>query len=396
MSEWIPFLDPRTRNMGAKQTMTRVRKFNEFVRDHFIHVLTFTAVMGALFSAPSQKMKTIILFSIPHTPWNFDVPALAIFFMIFATSVHCRIKDFRLLSKTPRSFFLGLAFFYGVLPLLGWGGSVLGTLLLGPTVGPQIGAGIALVALMPVAAISALWVKVVKGNTPLLLVFLTLTTALNVVITPVLLPAILGVSKGSLPVPTELLVGNLLMSVIFPLAVGMLIREFFEKLVLRYQDIISLFGILGLQIAFFANAGSAIPILSKMSLQYLVTVVGLTVLLNILSSTIAFLITGRFKVPYEDRATISVAGGMRSNGIALVVGMKTFPALPLVAVPAAIYSFCQHIITGFVQKHLVKVLAKHESMAAIAQELEMVQAFETQLIEEEESQLFDRAQRTAD
>ena len=332
--------------------MIWIKKINEYVRGHFLLVLTGTAVLGAFFANASQVMKKIVLFRVPHTPWQFDVPTLALFFMMFASSVNCRVQDFRHLAKTPRSFLMGLLQFYMVLPILAWAGAQLGGLLLPSDIGPQIGCGIALVALMPCAAISNLWVKFVRGNTALLLVFLTLTTALNIVVTPVLLTAILGVSKGEINVPKELMVGNLIMGVLFPLVTGMFLRQFFEKHVQRHADVISLFGILGLHIAFFANSGNAIPILSRMSFQNLFIVIGLTVGLNAVSSAVAYLMGRQAKLPYEDLATLSVSGGMRSNGIALVVGMKTFPALPLVTVPAAIYSFCQHIIAGQVKKVL--------------------------------------------
>lgn len=340
--------------------MKTVKKINEFVKSHFIQVLTFTALMGALFSAQSQEMKKIVLFNVPHTPWRFDIPTLALFFMMVSTSIHCRIRDFRHLSKVPRSFLTGVAQFYLILPVLGWCGAQLGSLLLGPEIGPQIGAGVALVALMPVAAISNLWVKLVKGNAPLLLVFLTLTTSMNIIVTPILLSAILGMSAGDIHVPRELMVGNLLIGVLLPLSCGMIMREFFEKFVLRYQDIIALFGVLGLHIAFFANSGNAIPILSHMSVRHLCSVIVLTVSLNAVSSLIALFLGKRMKLSYEDRATIAMAGGMRSNGIALVVGMKTFPAYPLVTVPAAIYSFCQHITSGYVKK----ILDKQQNAAA--------------------------------
>ena len=373
-----------------------IKKFNDYVRNNFLLVLSFTGIMGAIFAKQSQDMKLIVLFQIPNSPWKFDMPTLALFFMMFATSIHCKVRDFKTLSKAPKSFLLGLVQFYMILPILAWCGAKLGILLLGPAIGPQIGAGIALVALMPVAAISNLWNRLVKGNVPLLLVFLTLTTALNIFSTPFFLSTILGMAKSDIKVPTELLVGNLLIAVIFPLTVGMLMRQFFENFVLKHQDLISLFGVLGLHIAFFANSGNAIPILGHMSLQYLLTVIALTVALCAVSGFIAYHMALRMGLKHDDHGTIAVSGAMRSNGIALVVGMKTFPGLPLVTVPAAIYSFCQHIIAGKIAKALEKrevelaALKAAQTVAAekehrVTEELVAIQSFDSGFILQKEA-----------
>jgi predicted Na+-dependent transporter len=121
-----------------------------------------------------------------------------------------------------------MSLFYLLLPLAGWGGAHVGTALLGPAVGPQIGAGIVLVVLMPVAMTSNLWVKVVEGNISLLVSLITLTTALSIVVTPMYLSVILGLAQNTIQVPTALLMKQLLIAVVTPMLVGVLLRAWYE------------------------------------------------------------------------------------------------------------------------------------------------------------------------
>src|SRR5882724_10161665 len=157
---------------------------NDFVKRHFVHLLTCTVGVGALVPRASLGIKDFVFFQIPDTSWPFDLPTFALCCMMFSASTHCRLHDFVRLAKTPRAFLLGMSLFYLLLPGVGWAAATLGTALLGPTVGSQIGAGLVLVVLMPVAMTSNLWVKVVEGNLALLVSLITCTTALSIVVTP--------------------------------------------------------------------------------------------------------------------------------------------------------------------------------------------------------------------
>src|SRR5262249_25569918 len=144
------------------------------------------------------------------------------------------------------AFLVGLSLVYLLLPGVGWAAATVGTALLGPTVGPQIAAGLVLVVLMPVAMTANLWVKVVEGNLALLVSLITCTTALSIVITPLWLSLILGLAQNDLQVPTALLMKQLLVAVTMPMLVGMLLRAWSEAWVQRWQAVFALAGNVGL------------------------------------------------------------------------------------------------------------------------------------------------------
>src|ERR1051326_6245127 len=104
---------------------------NDFVKSHFVHLLTFTVCLGALFPSVSLGIKDIVFCHIPGTAWVFDLPTFALCCMMFSASTQCRAHDFLRLAKTPRAFLLGVSLFYLLLPLAGGVGAHAGTALLG-------------------------------------------------------------------------------------------------------------------------------------------------------------------------------------------------------------------------------------------------------------------------
>ena len=130
----------------------------------------------------------------------------------------------------------------------------------------------------------------------------------------------------------------------------------YEAWVKRWQAVFAFAGSVGLHLAVCANVGVALPVLKHLELRTVIIVVGLTIALNLLNYGIAYLLSCWTHLAYEDRATTCLAGGMRSNGTALVVGLKSFPTYPLVTVPAAIYIIVQHLVAG----QLVKFLHKQQ------------------------------------
>jgi len=337
-----------------------IEHINTIVKQYFVPLLTCTVCVAVLWPRASLGIKDLVFFRVPGTSCPFDLLTLALCCMMFSASTHCRLHDFVRLAKTPRPFLVGVGLVYLLLPGIGWAGASIGAALLGSTVGSQIGAGLVLVVLMPVAMTSNLWVKVVEGNLTLLVSLITCTTALGIVVTPLALSLILGLAQNDLQVPTGLLMKQLLLAVMVPMLVGMLLRAWSAAWVQRWQGVFTLAGSVGLHLAVFANVGVALPVLKNLDLRAMLSVVGLTIALNLLNYGIAYLLGQWTHLSYEDRATICLAGGMRSNGTALVVGLKSFPLAPFVTVPAAIYIIVQHLVAG----QLVKVL--HKERAALA------------------------------
>ncbi len=77
------------------------------------------------------------------------------------------------------------------------------------------------------------------------------------------------------------------------------------------------------------------------------------------------------------QVTCEFSSGMRSNGTALVVGLASFPATPLVTVPAAIYIIFQHLIASVVKSRLTArfnaVLESSPTLRAMTVPVEIMQ-----------------------
>jgi predicted Na+-dependent transporter len=337
-----------------------IEHINAMVKRYFVPLLTCTVCVAVLWPRTSLGIKDLVFFHVPGTSCPFDLLTLALCCMMFSTSTHCRLHDFVRLATAPRAFLVGVGLVYLLLPGVGWAGAKVGIALLGPTVGPQIGAGLVLVVLMPIAMTSNLWVKMAEGNLALLVSLITCTAALSIVVTPLYMALILGLAQNDLHVPTALLMKQLLIAVMTPMLAGMLLRAWCEAWVQRWQGLFALAGSVGMHLAVFANVGVALPVLKSLDLLALLSVVGLTMALNLLNYGIAYLLSHWTHLSYADRATTCLAGGMRSNGTALVVGLKSFPMAPFVTVPAAIYIIVQHLVAG----QLVKCLHKEQTALA--------------------------------
>jgi BASS family bile acid:Na+ symporter len=337
-----------------------IEYINTIVKRYFVHLFTCTVCVGALWPRASLGLKDLVFFHVPGTSCPVDLLTFALCCMMFAASTHCRLHDFIRLATTPRAFLVGVSLVYLWLPGVGWAGAKVGIALLGPTVGPQIGAGLVLVVLMPIAMTSNVWVKMVEGNLALVVSLISCTAALSIVVTPLSMALLVGLAQNDLHVPTALLMKQLLITVMTPMLAGMLLRELCEAWVQHWQGVFALVGSVGLYLVVFANVGVALPVLKSLDLLAMLSVVGLIIALNLLNDGIAYLLSHWAHLSSADRATICLAGSMRSNGTALVVGLTSFPMAPFVTVPAAINIIVQHLVAG----QLVKCL--HTERPALA------------------------------
>jgi hypothetical protein len=156
----------------------------------------------------------------------------------------------------------------------------------------------------------------------------------------------LDLSSNDVHFPANTLVRLLVLCIVVPLITGICLRELAPSWTRRWQSLFGIGGSLGLYIAVFANIGTAIPHIKEVGLATLGLMVALVLVVNILNYGVAYVAGRASDLDYAEGAALGFAGGMRSNGTAMVVGLKTFPAYPLVTLPAAIYIVSQHLVAG--------------------------------------------------
>ncbi|MHB8875810.1 MAG: bile acid:sodium symporter family protein [Myxococcaceae bacterium] len=324
---------------------------NAWIKGHFVSALLLTVVLGALFPAVGLSLKDLEFFRVPRTSWTYDFPSLALGLMMLSASTQTRVKDFGQLVKRPRAGLAGLAVIYAVVPLIVVVVGIVWSHFAGGQAGVQVQIGLLLSALMPVAMTASVWVRINSGNQPLLVSLITLTTALAIASVPLYLTVLLGVGGLSVAVPSESIVEQLVTSVTLPLALGLLARWFAPRLVEKWQGLFAVLGHLSLWGAVLANVAVAAPHLSTEGPLFASMLV-LTVALNGLCFWIGIVASRWLGLSREDAIALIFSSGMRSNSTGLLLGLKSFPGMPLVSVPAALFMISQHVIGAYLTRAL--------------------------------------------
>ncbi len=330
---------------------------NLWLKGHFIVVLSSAVALGALWPGLGLWLKDLVFLQLPHSGWSYDFSNLALGAMMLSASVNCELKDFEQLITRPRASAVSVAVVYGVVPALAYLGGLLGAPFVGPEMGVQLRLGLMLSALMPVAMTSSVWVRLNSGNLPLLLALITLTSALALASVPVYLSALLGVTHLPIQISSDTIVQQLVLSATVPLLLGLALRRFAARVAIGGAGLFSLLGTGALWAIVVANVAVAAPHVLAHRSVFAVMVV-LTVGLNVLCYAVGLGLSRLFRLAREDAVSLLFGSGMRSNSTGLVIGLKTFSAMPLVVVPAAIYMISQHVIGAYLTRILERTGSK--------------------------------------
>ena len=334
-----------------RRAMTLLPRINGWLKGHFLGMLLGAVGVGALFPRVGLFIKDLEFLRVPGTHWSYDFSNLALGLMMLSASVQCELKDFRQLVARPKAAAVSLFVIYLVVPALVAGAGAIANAVLPGGLGPQVQIGLLLSALMPVAMTSAVWVRNNAGTLPLLVSLITLTNALALATVPLYLGLLVSGSGATSSIPVETIVQQLVLSASVPLALGLLLRRALPGLVRRSSELFPLFGNLALLAIVVANVAVAIPhVLAERRVFVLMAL--LAVGLNVLCYAVGLALARVFGLAREDAISLLFGSGMRSNSTGLVLGVKAFAGMPLVAVPAAIYMISQHVIAAYLTRLL--------------------------------------------
>ena len=327
--------------------MSTLPALNAFIRRHFVHFISLTALLAFLFPGVSQGMRAHRLFN-----GQLDASGVSVFLMMLSAAIQCGFGALARVVARPKPLLVCLAQFFVVLPVICW---LLGQLcvpLLGPSLGEPIQIGLDLVVLMPVAATSSIWVRDAKGDLELLVSLVLITMSLGTLTAPVYLHFMSGLTANSIVIPRLRILQQLILGVLVPLVVGVTLNRLLRQRLPAIQPYFAFLGSAGLFIAVFLNVGTAAPMLRQLSLRQIACSMLIVLAVNVASFVFGAAIGRAAGLQRGHQVTCEFSSGMRSNGTALVVGMASFPKLPLVTVPAAIYIIFQHLLAGVVKSRL--------------------------------------------
>ncbi|MEW5822574.1 MAG: bile acid:sodium symporter family protein [Cyanobacteriota bacterium] len=278
---------------------------------------------------------SIALYFPPAFTWGKPYIALFLGLVMFGMGATLTTKDFVNVSKNWKAVIVGVVANYTVMPLVA---CILGLAFF---LDKNLFVGIVLVGCCPSGTASNVMTFIGKGNVALSVTM----TMISTIVAPVATPAIFYlIANQMIHVDFWGMVNSVLLIVILPVALGLTVRNFFEKhveLVIPYLPPFSLFMI-ALIIAIIIGLNQ------KDILEFKVLIVLAVIMHNTLGFALGYFIGHLFKLDDKDSRAMAFEIGMQNSGLGTALAVQFLNAHS--ALPAAIFSLWQNIAGSFLAK----------------------------------------------
>jgi len=278
----------------------------------------------------------------PAFTWFLDygliTPGLQI--IMLGMGLTLKLTDFSRVFRAPAPILWGVLLQYTVMPLLGWGVSILFQL---PT---PFAVGLVLVSCCPGGTASNVVCFIAKLNVALSVTLTTCSTLLAVLMTPLLTTWLVQSASESLTgtaveVDTLGLLIKTFQVVILPVTAGVLLNHYFPSAMQRVTPYTPFLAVLSIVfIVDYILAAKKQSILESGGDLLLAVVT-----LHFLGFVLGYILARITGVEEQSARTISVEVGMQNSGLATELARTNFAAFPLATVPGAI-SALTHCILG--------------------------------------------------
>ena len=254
---------------------------------------------------------------------------ISLFIIMIGIGMTLTVRDFRQVAVYPRGLVVGTVAQILLMPLVAFGLAY----LLG--VSPAIAVGLVIIAACPGGTTSNLFVLLARGNIALSIVLTVSASLITILTLPLFTNMALQHFMGAgenIVLPVGKTIGMLVGIVLFPVAIGMLVRSRKPELARKAESIVSLFG--GIVLA------ALIVVLVfgvRDQLWDLLKQAGpATILLNV-SGILLGLLAGRLAgLTQRESLAVAVELGVKNGTIGLMVTLTLLESSTL-SVPAAVY-----------------------------------------------------------
>lgn len=240
------------------------------------------------------------------------------------------LDDFKLVFTRPKDVLYGVILRYVIMPGVAFGVAK----LLG--LPPSLAAGLILVGACPSGTASNVMTFIAKGDTALSVT----VSSINTVLAPILTPFIFLYLAGTLiPINAEALLIDILKIVLFPIALGIIIRMAAAGFVERTMKLIPLISVVSI-IAII----SIVVALSAAKLATVAAIAFIAVALhNALGLSLGYGASRTVGMTHKKAKAISFEIGMENSGLAVALAIAHLD--PIAAIPGVIFSVW-HNFTG--------------------------------------------------
>ena len=264
---------------------------------------------------------------------------IALFIIMIGIGMTLTIRDFRQVAVYPKGMIVGTVAQILVMPLIAF---LLATLLAVP---PAIAVGLVIIAACPGGTTSNLFVLLSRGNIALSIVLTVSASLITILTLPLFTNIALQHYMGTeedIVLPVWKTVGMLIGIVLFPVAIGMVVRTRKPEVARKAEGIVSIFGGIVLAVLIVALVYGV-----RDQIWELLKQAGpATILLNLAGIGLG-LAAGRVAgLTQRESLAVAVELGVKNGTIALMVTLTLLESSAM-SIPAAVYGVLMFPI-GFV------------------------------------------------
>ncbi len=298
-----------------------MKRICKFISDYMGFLVLLCAVAALVFPEALGHLKPSLI-----------NPMLGV--IMFGMGLTLKGEDFRVVFSRPKDVIIGCVAQFTVMPLLAFALSRLFAL------DEALMVGVILVGCCPGGTASNVITYLAKGDLALSVGMTAVSTLLAPLLTPLLVLLFAG---RAVDVNVVGMLLSILWVVILPIALGLLARRLWPSVTQHAADYLPAISSLAIcvivMIVISANAGRL--------LSGGAVVVAVVVLHNVCGLTLGYLAGWMLGLDKAKRRAISIEVGMQNSGLATSLAAIHFAALPMAAIPGAIFSVW-HNISGAV------------------------------------------------
>lgn len=329
-------LFPLKSTLPKIEIMSALQKFSCFIGKTF-------ALWAALFAVGGFFMPETFKLVAPYIPWLLGI-------VMFGMGLTLSPADFKILGQHPKAVLLGVVAQFLIMPSTAY------ALSLALNLPQEVAIGVVLVGSCPGGTASNVMTFLARGNVALSVAVTSVTTLLAPLITPAVF--FLFANKW-LDISAAAMLVSILKMVLLPIVLGVLAHTLFKKQTEAAADILPLVSVLAIVLIIGAVvAGSREKIIETGLLIF-----GVVVLHNAIGYLLGFLAAKLFGLPYDAQKTLAIEVGMQNSGLGAALAKAHFAAMPLVAVPSAIFSVWHNISGSLLASYWAAKAEKLEQAA---------------------------------
>ena len=255
---------------------------------------------------------------------------LALAFIMLALGLGLTFDDFARVVRRPRDFAVGAVSQIVVLPVVAFALASVWPMA------PELALGLMIIAAAPGGVTSNILTAFARGDVALSISLTAVISLLSVITIPVIVVFAYGEFIGEQAGKDISVAGtaiSVFLIVAVPVLIGLIVRRFAESFALRFEPaarkVSAVLFVLVLAGAIYDQRANIVPYFAQAGL--------VTLVLNLLMMTIAWLLARTFATGPTQRIAIAIECGLQNGTLAIAVAVLLFGG-GLATVPAATYS----------------------------------------------------------